>query len=199
MSEPGPTGPAQPFRAGDPDAATVIFAQYARRLAALAEQHLSHRLAGRVDGADVVQSVFRTFFRRSARGEFQIDSSAQLWRLLVTITVRKAQAKARLHTAANRDVRVEAPTGGEELSLLIDREPGPEEGVLLAELTECLLRGLPDWYARLLELRLQGTPVVEIAPALGMSRQTVYRGLDLLQQRLKEHDALAAEKKSDFE
>src|SRR5262249_11157232 len=85
---------------GDDRAARELFARYAHRLAVLAERHLSDNLAARVDGEDVVQSVFRTFFRRCARGEFQIDSSAQLWRLLVKITVRKARAKARQHTAA---------------------------------------------------------------------------------------------------
>ncbi len=33
-----------------------------------------------------------TFFRRTTTGEFQIDSSAQLWQLLARITVRKARA-----------------------------------------------------------------------------------------------------------
>src|SRR3954451_707168 len=106
------------LRAGDPDAPDAVDALFARRLTRIAEQHLSRRLAGRLDGDDVVQSVFRTFFRRSARGEFQIDNSAQLWRLLVTITLHKAQAKARLHSAAGRDVRAELPTGEQELSWL---------------------------------------------------------------------------------
>src|SRR4051812_42199279 len=87
------------FREGDPRAAEVLFERYAVRLARLAEQRLSRKVAGRVDAEDVVQSVFRTFFHRCARGEFRIDSSAQLWRLLVTITLRKTQAHVRHHTA----------------------------------------------------------------------------------------------------
>jgi hypothetical protein len=59
---------------------------------------------------------------------------------------------------------------------------------MLCELTEHLLRDLPVWYARLLELRLSAMPVADIAVELGLSRQTVYRGLDLLQQRLQEHE-----------
>jgi hypothetical protein len=59
-------------------------------------------MAGRLDGEDVVQAVCRTFFRRSAAGEFRIDSSAQLRRLLVKITVLKARAWSRQHTAARR-------------------------------------------------------------------------------------------------
>ncbi len=59
-------------RAGDPEAAHQLFAAYARRLTGVADQHLSRKLAGREDGEDVVQSVFRTFFRRAAAGEFRI-------------------------------------------------------------------------------------------------------------------------------
>jgi hypothetical protein len=69
------------YRHGDPQAAQRLFACYAQRLNRLAEQCLDRRLAGRVEGEDVVQSALRTFFRRSLRGEFQIDSAAQLWQL----------------------------------------------------------------------------------------------------------------------
>ena len=86
------------LRAGDARAAEALFARYARQLTRLAEQHLSRKLAGRVDGEDVVQSVFRTFFRRSAAGEFRLDASDQLWRLLLTITLRKVRAKCPGHS-----------------------------------------------------------------------------------------------------
>ena len=102
------------LRRGDSDAARELFAYYADRLRRLAEQHLSRRLAGRVEAEDVVQSALRTFFSRSARGEFQIDSRADLWHLLVRITVVKARQQARHHQAARRDVRVEQGEGDED-------------------------------------------------------------------------------------
>src|SRR5689334_19157927 len=54
------------LRAGDRAAFDGLFELYADRLAAVAERHLSRRLAARTDGADVVQSAFRKFFRRNA-------------------------------------------------------------------------------------------------------------------------------------
>jgi RNA polymerase sigma-70 factor (ECF subfamily) len=171
------------FRQGDAQAAEVLFTHYARQLTRLAEQHLSRKLAARLDGEDVVQSVFRTFFRRCAAGEFRIDTSSQLWRLLVRITVLKAHARARHHTAGPRDVRAE--TGGADVWLsVLATEPGPEEAVTLTEQIEELLAGLPDMYAQVLELRLQGHAVADIAPRLGVSRRTVQRALNLLQERL---------------
>jgi len=97
------TGLVQRYRQGDPDAAGELFAYYARRLSRLAQQFISRKPGGRIEGDDVVQSVFRTFFRRCADGEFQIDSSAQLWQLLVKITMTKARAQGRRNTAAKRD------------------------------------------------------------------------------------------------
>src|SRR4051812_14282959 len=158
---------------GDQRAASAIFDRYATRLACFAEQHLSRKLAARLDGEDVVQSVFRTFFRRSAAGEFRLDSSAHLWRLLVRITVCKARAKARHHLADCRDAGAElAGTGEPALLAVLAEEPGPDEAVALMDQIEALLRGLPPLYCRVLELRLEGCGPTEIASALGVTRQT---------------------------
>jgi transcriptional regulator len=55
---------------------------------------------------------------------------------------------------------------------------------MLMDLIEGLLRGLPDLYAQILPLRLQGHSVAEIAEQLGVARQNVYRALEVLQRRL---------------
>jgi RNA polymerase sigma factor (sigma-70 family) len=175
---------AERLRGGDPLAAEEIFARYAQRLVCLAEQQLSRKLAARLDGADVVQSVFRTFFRRSAAGEFRIDNSAELWRLLVQITLRKARFYGRQHTAGVRDVAAESPGGAALLAAAAAHEPGPAEAAALVDEIEGLLRGLPALYADLLQLRLEGHSVTDTAARLGVSRRTVHRGLQLLRQRL---------------
>jgi RNA polymerase sigma-70 factor (ECF subfamily) len=168
--------------AGDDRAARAVFDRYSDRLVRLAGRHLSPRLAGRVDPEDVVQSVFRTFFRRGTDGEFHLDGSAQLWQLLVKITVLKARAKARYHTADRRDAGAErAPAAGFDPAA---PEPGPEEAAILVDQIDALLRGLPPVYARVLGLRLQGRTVTDAADELNLSRQTVHRALNLLQDRL---------------
>jgi RNA polymerase sigma-70 factor (ECF subfamily) len=165
--------------------AAEVVARYAQRLYSVAPQHLSGRLAARVDGEDVVQSVFRTFFRRQAAGEFDCETSSDLWRLLVRITICKARAKARRHTGPMRDVRrEERPDDMAWLSEAASREPGPEEAAALLDQVESLLEGLPPFYAQLLAMRLEGCKVNRIAAELGVSRQTVYRALKLLQSRL---------------
>jgi RNA polymerase sigma factor (sigma-70 family) len=173
------------LRAGDPEAAADLFRRYAARLARLAEQHLGRKLAARVGGEDVVQSVFRTFFRRSAAGEFQIDDSSHLWRLLVTLTLRKARDQARHHLAGKRDAGREAPATDIPNAEVLSGEPSPAEAAELVDQIESLLRGLPELHCHVLERRLEGHPVADIALELNVSRQTVYRVLELLQRRLE--------------
>jgi RNA polymerase sigma-70 factor (ECF subfamily) len=177
----------QRWQSGDQQAARQLFERYAQRLTRLAEQHLSRRLAGRLDGEDVVQSVFRTFFRNGAEGKFAIDGSAQLWQMLVKITVLKTREKARYHTADKRDAQAEqAGDAADWLARAVAHEPGPDEAAALVDQIDALLRGLPELHARVLERRLQGNHVTEVAAQLGVSRQTVHRVLNLLQARLAE-------------
>jgi RNA polymerase sigma factor (sigma-70 family) len=178
-------GLVERWRRGDADAAAELFARYSDRLTRVAEDHLSRRVAAREGGDDIVQSVFRTFFRRCAEGQFRIDGANALWRLLVKITLLKARAKQRRHLAARRDVRAETPGGGEEwLAEVAEREPGPVEAAVLVDEIESLLHGLPPEFGQILELSLQDHSRTEAAQLLGVSRQTVYRALNLLQQRL---------------
>ena len=139
-----------------------------------------------MDPEDIVQSVFRTFFKRSAEGEFHIGNESELWHLLVKITVCKARTQARRHTWARRDVLRE--TGGDSNAWLIEaagREPGPTDAAELVDQIAALLEGLPPQHAEVLALSLEGYSRTDIAQQLGHSRQTVYRILALLQQRLR--------------
>ena len=173
--------------AGDQQGAELLFARYAARLTQVAEQHLGRRVAAREGGEDVVQTVFRTFFRRSAAGQFQIDTSAQMWRLLVKITLQKVRTHARHHAAKKRSAAAEVrPEDDSWVPEALDREPDPAAAAELVDLMEAMLQGVPPLYCHVLELRLQGMVPADVARELNISRNTVYRALDLFKQRLLE-------------
>lgn len=161
-------------------------ALFSASLARLAQRHLDGRLKRRLDGEDVVQSAFRTFLRRNALGEFQIEGAAQLWKLLVHITVMKARAKGRFHTADRRNIQHEVPDGEEWLSQIAFGEPQESEALALVETVEFLLRDVPDWYAVVLEMRLNDHSATDIALELKLSRQSVHRALRVLRDRLEQ-------------
>ena len=166
---------------GDSNATQALFDQYARKLVALAGNHIHPALQKRFDGEDVVQSVFRTFFRRKALGDFQFEHSQQLWRLLITLTLFKTRSHARKHTADKRDARHDHPIDDE---LVLYRQPSPHDALAMWEEIDLVLEGLPSQAADILALRLEGRNKSEIASELSLSRQTIHRVISLLQDRL---------------
>src|SRR5437016_3943113 len=95
------------LRAREAGAATEIFNEFAGRLVKLARRRIDEHLRRKVDPEDVVQSVFRSFFTRQAKGEFDLTSWPELWSLLVVMTVRKCGGRLDYFFAARRDVRQE--------------------------------------------------------------------------------------------
>jgi DNA-directed RNA polymerase specialized sigma24 family protein len=124
--------------AGEPAAAKTLYERYAERLYAMARQHSGADLAARFDPEDILQSVFRTFFRRASRGDYDLPDDDNLGRLLLVITLNKVRAKGAYHRAAMRDVRhtkhgpaadhaLDHAFAQEELALLDLRMPGEEQ------------------------------------------------------------------------
>lgn len=178
------------WREGDQDAAQELFRRYAEPLVALAQRRLSAKLAGRLDAEDVVQSVYRSFFVGARNGRFDIHRGGDLWRLLVAITLHKLRDQVKHHTAAKRSLKREQSLGTSPgLDGLptdsLTREPSPIEAMILAEEVEQLMRGLEPMQRRMLELRLQGYDVEQIALDTGRSVRTVYRLLDHVREHLE--------------
>lgn len=181
----------QRWRSGDELAGKQLFAHYARELSKQAQSHISARLARRIDGEDVVQSVFRTFFRRDAIGEFTINSHVDMFRLLAKITARKTQTQARRHTSQMRDIAAESPDSAPDWLLeAMDQDPGPAEAAELADLMQAILRGLPEAHGQILAMRLAGYSQTDIAAELGLARMTIHRVLSVLKDRAQAVDEL---------
>jgi hypothetical protein len=73
------------YQTGEQAAATQLYKRYADRLLRLAAGQTSPDVAARADAEDIVQSVFRTFFRRAALGEYDLPAGDELWKLLLVI------------------------------------------------------------------------------------------------------------------
>lgn len=166
-----------------PEAAQALFERYSQRLCALAAELIDHRMARRVAPDDVVQSAFRTFFRRTSEGEFRIDHSGALWKLLAEITRRKVSQQRRREYAQRRSVKaeVELPDEGQFLAA---EEPSPEEALMLCEQVEELLAGMRPLTGDVLRMKLAGHSAAEITAALNISNSTLRRIIDRLELRL---------------
>jgi RNA polymerase sigma-70 factor (ECF subfamily) len=170
------------LRAKDEDTAKQIVAQYEQRLGALVRSRLDVRLKNRVDAEDVLQSAFRSFFRRAGEGEFQFDDWNGLWALLAQIAVRKSYRQSVHHRAQRRDVRREQSTESDDDSGKTweteGRQASPEEDASLQEILALLVGALKDEKQRQAVIfRLQGYSLAEIAemPDIGLSQRTLFR------------------------
>ena len=157
-----------------------VVRQYSQRLIAFARTRLPDDLARRVDPEDVVQSAYRSFFRRLNQGEFEFEGEHDLWQLLATITYCKTQNLVKHHHRQKRDARRDEPTPIS--NGLADREPGPEDVAMFYESLGKLLSELPDHYREFVLLRLEGYSIEEIAQRVQRSQRTVLRVLARLRK-----------------
>ncbi len=180
------------FVADEPDAAAQLFHRYLRRLCRLAQTRLSPRLAQRIDPEDVVMSAYRSFFVGAKAGRFWIEESGDLWALLTKITLRKLYRSAAHHAAEMRSIRRETafPKGDDSHAWVISEQPSAVDAVALADEVESVLRSLPLQHRRILELRLQGELLDDIARDVGVSERTVRRILADLEQQLRKKNGL---------
>jgi len=163
-------------------------------LIALAGARLDDRLRRKFDPEDVVQSAFRSFFRRAGDGQFDVNNWESLWGLLVQFTLRKCGRRIQYFRAARRDVRRETapqPLSIEEqqdlAQLASDPSPSAEEITLLTDTAEELMRRLgSDRKRRIFELSLQGFSVAEISAEVGYYERGVERVRSQIRQLLQE-------------
>jgi RNA polymerase sigma-70 factor, ECF subfamily len=168
---------------GSPSAAVELDHRYRQRLCRLVQRALDSSLQQREDPEDVVQTVLRTYFRRAARGEFQIADSSDLWAVLATITRRKILKRAEYHHAAKR--RRDAETGL-PFNLGGGRDPAPADAAIAADLVARTLQGLEPRAGEVFQLRLAGCTEKEIAAELTCTRAEVRLQLKRIRERLRQ-------------
>lgn len=174
------------LHAGDAQAATVLFDRYAERLVALAQSRIGARLGRRIDGDDVVQSAFRSFFVHAADNEFTLNRSGDLWRLLASITLHKLQGQIERQTAARRAMQREDAAGSAWLEgATQDGQATPDEVLAMIEQWELATDRLTPLEQSVLAARLRGESIAAIAESLGKSSRTVRRALGEARLRLE--------------
>ena len=172
------------FQRGQADASTELYLRYTARLHALARAQSSPDLARRVDPEDIVQSVFRTFFRRANLGQYAVPDGEEIWKLLLVIALNKVRATGAFHRAAKRDVR--RTTSGESFDRAVESASGDDESALntLRLVVEETLATMPAVYRRMIELRIEGHEVAEIAASVQRSKRSVERVLQEFREKL---------------
>lgn len=172
------------YRRGDDDAATELYLRYADRLRALATHQTSSLLQQRVDADDMVQSVFRTFFRRAAIGQYDIPEGDELWKLLLVIGLNKIRYAGLFHRADKRDISKTTSAEGIQFTLTTQRG-GDEVALNVLRLTiDEMLEPLPTIVREIVQLRIAGHEINDISQSTGRSKRSVERILQEFRQKL---------------
>ena len=161
----------QRIRAGDGQAAAELVRRYeplVRREVRL--QLEDSRLERLFDSMDVCQSVLKSFFVRTAAGQYDRDDPGQLIRLLVTMARNKLASAARRERRQKRDYR---RTGGDEeaLAAVAGTEPTPSGMLEGRDLMEQVRSRLTEEERSLADLRGEELTWEEIAIRLGGTAQ----------------------------
>ncbi len=156
------------------------------------------RAGGDSDEEDAALSAFQSFCQGAAQGRFpRLDDRHDLWRVLVTITARKAtdqierartlkRGGGRVLDEAALDGPVPERRGG-GLDQLPGPDPTPEFAAMVAEQYQRLLDLLGDEALRSIAVyKLEGYTNHEIAQTLHCSERTVAYKLELIRMRWEE-------------
>ena len=197
MQDDSPTVWIEQLAEGDDQAAQRLWEAYYRRLVGLVRQKLAASPRRVADEEDVVLSAFNSFCRRAAEGKFpELADRDGLWKLLMTITCRKAVAHLRHNHRRKRGggvVRGESVFAGTDKSgsqgqngihQVAAPEPTPEFAAEVAEQCEVLLEQLDEGQLRQVAMmKLEGYSNKEIATELNCSVATIERKLARIRKK----------------
>jgi DNA-directed RNA polymerase specialized sigma24 family protein len=172
---------------GDPEASRQLWERYFAELVRLARARLREAPRAAADEEDAALNAFDSLCLGAEHGRFpRLDDREDLWRVLVTITARKAADMAvherRLKRGGGR-ARTEADLAATALEAGgLERAPGHEPSPALAAMMADKFRRLHDVLSdeslrQVARLRLEGYTDREIATTLDCGLSTVERRL----------------------
>lgn len=177
---------------GNESAAQHIWERYFEQLTRLARKRLGTRPRRVADEEDVAVSAFDSFCRNASEGKFpQLDDRDDLWKLLFTITERKALAQIKSDSRQKRGggklrgqsvfEQIGDSSAGQWNQAAVDRNPTPGFAAEVADQVRVLLSDLSDDTLRAIALlKMEGRTNAEVAGELGCSERSVKRKLQVI-------------------
>ena len=181
----------QRLQIGDERAPELIWHQYFEKLVRLARKRMGDLPRRATDDEDVALSAMNSLFRGVEAGRFpRLADRDDLWKVLVTITARKAIKYQRRHFAAKRgggrvrgnslfDRGTDSSRSADGFEQILGREPSPELAEQVSEACRELIDKLDDdTLATIACYKLEGYSSREIADKLKCTKRTVERKLE---------------------
>ena len=188
-------------KVGDSLATQRLWNRYYLRLVRLARKELADLPRRAEDEEDIALAAFDSFCRGAAEGRFpQLEDRDGVWRLLVTITIRKTlnqHAHARRAKRGGGLVRGDSAmvdAGGADdpqgFARVVGSEPSPDLAAMVADEFRYMVERLGDESLRTVAVwKMEGFTNEEIATKLDCKLRTVERKLQLIRSVLSRSDS----------
>ena len=170
------------LQTGSEEAVRDLVSRYGDLVLRSVRRHFNARLQGRFDSIDFVQEVWTAVLENRNRLAECMNEDA-LVGYLATV------AKYRVIDEIRRNVDTEKQVVARDSTLARDRLPDarlntPSQHAVAEERREALRSRLPSAYQKIVQLRMEGNTLSEIATAIGVSERTVRRVLKRLARQL---------------
>ncbi len=184
VNEPSAAALISKLREGDEDAARLLWDRFFAQLMTLTRARLQPSSRAMSDEEDIVVSAMKSFCIGLRDGRFpELSNRESLWRLLLTITLRKIADKQSYDKRGKRDIAKTHSNGSEgmeesEVNAFISREPNPEIAAECAEQIGRLLESLEhDDLKKVALMKMEGYTNGEIAQDVRCSLTSIERKL----------------------
>lgn len=179
----------------DEEASGELWEKYFDKLVNVAKRNLGTLPKRMADEEDVAVSAMHSFFKAAEGGRFEnLSNRDELWKLLVTIVIRKANRHKERATAQKRgggNVRGESVF----MNAADDGHPGlagiPDEGFVADLMSECgdLMNLLEDdTLKEIALLKLEGYTLDEMSEKMDVARSTIKRKIARIKETWEEFD-----------
>ncbi|MEI7460405.1 MAG: ECF-type sigma factor [Pirellula sp.] len=181
------------LESGHDQAAQRLWDVFFERLVLLAQQRMRTSPHGIADAEDIALSAFASFcFGVQSQRFPELSDRNGLWRLLVSITLRKLMHMLRDQNRQKRGggfrqipQATNASGSLTEIEQIMAREPTPEIAAQLTEQYDHWMRALAsEELVRLTQWKLEGFTNSEIAAKCGLTARTIERKLNLIRKIL---------------
>ena len=184
-NEPPATALISKLRSGDEEAARQLWDRFFAQLITLTRSRLQNSSRAMSDEEDIVLSAMKSFCIGLRNGRFpELSNRESLWRLLLTITLRKIADKQNYDRRSKRDVEKQQLNSSldadrnADVNEFISREPNPEIAAECAEQISRLLESLENEdLKKVAIMKMEGYTNIEVANDIKCSLTSIERKL----------------------